>query len=170
MILYWPTSSNATYIPSFNLSYLIVGSLRQTQFSSSQFCHGVHILISPIAFLYRWTRSSTSALIFFCFSHVAPYPVSVFRRILGLDSSRVQPTSVSLLFSLSLMLSYLTWSISLGPHAHLHKRHLCPFPFLHVEAVSSALSPTRLACWLNNYLVQPTLDILFITIYGTTLQ
>ena len=63
------------------------------------------------------------------FSRVVPSPESFFRRILGLASIRGQTTSVgtfihlSVIFStvrLSLMFSFLTWYLSVWPHAHLH--------------------------------------------------
>ena len=59
---------------------------------------------------------------------MVPSPV-FFRRILGLACWRVQTTSVLFpaplcdvlyLLSLSLMSSFLTWSLSVWPHAHLH--------------------------------------------------
>ena len=43
---------------SSSRSHLIVGSLQQTQFSSSQFYHGLHLLLfRPIALMSRLTQS-----------------------------------------------------------------------------------------------------------------
>ena len=58
---------------------------------------------------------SISASVFlFLFSQVVPSPVAIFRRSLGL----VSPNHLNLAFSL--MLSFLTLSLGVCPHAHLH--------------------------------------------------
>ena len=72
---------------------------------------------------------SPSVFLFF-FSQMGPSLESSFRRIVGLVSSRVQITlnihpflhlSVTFsTFSVSLVLSFLTLSLTVWPHAHLH--------------------------------------------------
>ena len=42
---------------SSSRSHLVVGSLRQTQFSSSQFCHGPHLSSFPMALMSRLIQS-----------------------------------------------------------------------------------------------------------------
>ena len=52
--------------------------------------------------------------------------------------------------SLSLVLSFLTWSLSVWPHAHLN---LCHFQFLHVgDSHSHCRHPVQHS-WLNDHLV-----------------
>ena len=92
----------------YSRSHLDVGSLRQTQFSSSQFCHGLPSI-------------SASVFLFF-FSQVVPSPESFFRRILGLVSIRGQTTSV-LLSCTSLLCSLL--SVSSWCHRFWHGLLVC---------------------------------------------
>ena len=81
---------------------LIVGSLRQTQFSSNQFCH---------------CCPDSSRVHPLCFTQVVPSPESFFRRILGLVSSRLAILHISVIFC--------TFSLSFGllvcgPSTHFH--------------------------------------------------
>ena len=74
--------------------HLVVGSLRQTQFSSGQFCHGLSFRwLSCLG----WHSPSIFASVFFAFfSRVVPSPESFFLRRLGLASLRGQTTWVAL--------------------------------------------------------------------------
>ena len=60
---------SSTCSPTSNRSHLIVGSVQQTQFSSSQFCHGAnrlssdryHVSVEPVnSSLLRYSSSSSS--------------------------------------------------------------------------------------------------------------
>ena len=105
---------------SSSRSHLVVGSLRQTQFSSSQFCHGLHLSSFRWLSCLGWHSPSISASVFlFFFSQVVPSPKSFFRCILGLVSLRGQTTSV-LLSCTSLLCSL----PSVSPWCH-HTRQLC---------------------------------------------
>ena len=101
-IVAWPTTvpdkKHNNYITSFSSrSHLVVASLRQTQFSSSQFCHGLHLLLFIWRSCLGWHSPSISASVFlFFFSQVVPSPESFFRRSHGLASLRGQTTSVLL--------------------------------------------------------------------------
>ena len=103
-------------------SRLIVGSLRQKQFYSSQFCRGVHLLSSDVSRLTQYTHLSNYELIFlFLFSQVVP--MFVFRHNLDPNHLRLAFLYLYVMFStfsFSQMLSFLTWSFRLWPVAHLH--------------------------------------------------
>ena len=143
----WTSSSSSC-------SHLVVGSLRQTQFSSSQFCHGLHLSSFRWLSCLGWLSPSISASVFpFFFSQVVPSPESSFRRILGLVSLRGQTTSV-LLSCTSLLCSLL--SISPWCHRFLHgllvygHMPICTSSFLSLPVSSCgswwlALSPSRTA-------------------------
>ena len=82
---------------SSSRSHLVVGSLRQTQFSSSHFCHGPRLSSFRWLSCLGWHRPSISASVFLAFfSRVVPSPECVFRRSLGLASLRGQTTWVAL--------------------------------------------------------------------------
>ena len=82
---------------SSSRSHLVVGSLRQTQFSSSQFCHGPHLSSFRWLSCLGWHSPSISASVFRAFfSRVIPSPESFFPRSLGLASLRGQTTWVAL--------------------------------------------------------------------------
>ena len=86
----WPSSSSSR-------PHLVVVSLRQTQFSSSQFCHGLNLSSFRWLSCPGWHSPSISASVFLAFfSQVVPSPGSFFRRILGLTSWRVKTTPVLL--------------------------------------------------------------------------
>ena len=103
-------------------------SLWQTQFSSSQFCHGLHLLSI------RWL-SCLGWFIHLCF-WLPPFLLPggtisrVFLPTYSWSRLLTSPNHLSLAFlhlsvmfstfSLSLMSSFLTWSLSVWPHAHLH--------------------------------------------------
>ena len=80
-------------------TYIFVRSLRHTQFSSSQFCHGPSSFVVPISLMSRLTQSThlRSGLPFFF--QVAPSPESFVRCSVGPVSSRVQTTSVLLSYT-----------------------------------------------------------------------
>ena len=109
---------------SFSCPHLVVGSLRQAQFSSNQFCHSSHVSVDTV---HPSVMISASVFLFF-FSRVVPSPESLFRDSLVIASSCPNHLSIAFLhlsvifstFSLSQMLSFLTWSLSVWPHAHLH--------------------------------------------------
>ena len=75
---------------SSSRSHLIMGSLRQTQFSSSQFCHGLHI-----NFCCHDSYNVSVSVFRFVLSQMVPSQESFVLRIIGLFSSRVQTTSNS---------------------------------------------------------------------------
>ena len=82
---------------SSSRSHLVVGSLRQTQFSSSQFCHGARLSSFRWLSCLGWHSPSISASVFLAFfSRVVPSPESFFLRSLGLSSLRGQTTCVAL--------------------------------------------------------------------------
>ena len=118
------------------LLLLAVGSLRQTQFSSSQFCHGhtglwscTSSFVVPMALVSRLTQS-----IYLCFRlslissprwcHLQSLCSDVF-LVSSLDVSKPPQSCfpAPVMFStvsLSLMSSFLTWYLSVWPHARLH--------------------------------------------------
>ena len=76
-------------------SHLMLGSLRQTQFSG-QFCHGLHVVV-PMALMHVSVDTAHPPLLLASlFSQVVSSPESFFRHILGLVSPRVQTTAISL--------------------------------------------------------------------------
>ena len=82
---------------SSSRSHWVVGSLRQTQFSCSQLCHGLRFSSFRWLSCLDWYSPSISASVFLFFvSQVVPSPESFFRRIIGLASLRGQTTSVLL--------------------------------------------------------------------------
>ena len=56
----------------YGRSHLVVGSLRQTQFSSSQLCHGLHCLLSRWLLCLDWHSPSISSSVLLFFSQVVP--------------------------------------------------------------------------------------------------
>ena len=106
----WQNSVDMSNSSSSSGSHLVVGSLPQTQFSSRQFCHGLHLSLFSLPFLHLPVMFST--------------------------------------FSLSLMLSFLTWSHSVWPHAHLHIFISVTSSFFMWELVTSTVSiPYSIAGW-----------------------
>ena len=82
---------------SSSRSHLVVGSLRQTQFSSSQFCHGPRLSSFRRLSCLSWHSPSISASVFLAFfSRAVPSPEYFFLRSLGLASLRGQITWVAL--------------------------------------------------------------------------
>ena len=77
---WWVTASSSS-----SRSHLVVGSLRQTQFSSSQFCHGPRLLSFRWLSCLGWHSPSISASVFLAFfSRVVPSPEWQHRRPLKL--------------------------------------------------------------------------------------
>ena len=104
-------------------TYIFVRSLRHTQFSSSQFCHGPSSFVVPISLMSRLTQSThlRSGLPFFF--QVAPSPESFVRCSVGSVSSRVQTTPV--LLSYTSMLYYALPSVSPRCHNFSHGLLVC---------------------------------------------
>ena len=118
-----------------------MGSLWQIQCSSSQFCHGLHFCCLDIALMSQLTQS-----IHLCFGlSLLLLPCSTVSSVclptyswsrLFMCPNCLRPASRDLsTFSLSLMLSFRTWSPSVSqvacPSTHLQ---LCHFQFLHMGA------------------------------------
>ena len=90
---------------SSSRSHLVVGSLRQTQFSSSQFCHGLHLSLFRWLSCLGWHSPHISASVFLAFfSQVVPSPESFFLRSLGLASLLGQTTSIHTVLRLYLLI------------------------------------------------------------------
>ena len=88
---------NSSSSSSSSRSHLVVRSLRQTQFSSSQSCHGLHLLsFRGLSCLGRHSPSISASIFLAFFSQVVPSPESVFLCNLGLASLCGQTTSVAL--------------------------------------------------------------------------
>ena len=119
--------------------------LLQTQFSFSQFCHWLlHLLLS----WHVTVDTAISALVFIFFSCqvvLSPESSDLF-LISSLQASKPsRPKSAFLhlycTFSLSLMLSYLTWSLVVWPHAHLTSSSL-----LYIQSLSDVVIPHMVSC------------------------
>ena len=139
---------------SSSRSHLIVGSLRQTQFSSSQFCHGLHLvsccpdsshvsvdIVCPSLLRSSYSSSPRRNHLHSLSSDVLLVSGLVWSRLL----TRFASLHLSVIFSTfspSLLSSFLTWSLSVWPHAHLHifnsvtssffTRHEIPIPVFSV--------------------------------------
>ena len=94
-------------------------------FIASQFCHGLHLL------LFRWQSPSISSSVFLpFFCQVRGIISRVFLPTYSLSRLLTYPNHLSLAFllltvvvsilSLSLVLSFLTWSLNVWPHVYLH--------------------------------------------------
>ena len=102
--------------------YISVRSLRQTQFSSSQFCHGLRLLLFRYLSYLGGHSPSISAPVFLFFFQVAPSPESFFRCVVGPVSPRVQTTSVLLSYT---SMSYALPSVSPRCHNFSHGLLVC---------------------------------------------
>ena len=142
-----------------------MGSLRQSQFSSNQLCHLLHL------YSFRWLSNShvpvdtvhpsllrSSSLSSLRWYHVQILssdvllvsPLDVFQTTSILLSCTYLQYCLSVMFSttsLSLMSSFLTWSLSVWPHAHLHIFISVTSSFFVWELVNKSLvlSPSRSA-------------------------
>ena len=132
-------------------------SLRQTQFSSSQFCHGLHLLLIRWFSCPGWHRPPISASVFLAFFsqvvHLQSLPSDVFlvsTLNVSIPSQYCFPVPLChvLYFKSiphSLVSPFLAWSLSVWPHAHLH---FCHFQFLHVWASDwHCFHPVELTGW-----------------------
>ena len=142
----------------YSRSHLVVqGSLRQTQFFSSQLLSWTSYLVVPMALMSRLTQS-----IHLCFGlprFLLPGG-TISRVCLPTYTVLVSPLYVAkphesrfpaplcdtlYTFSLSLMFSFLTWSLSVWPHAHLHIFISVTSSFFTWELWRLAPSPSRTA-------------------------
>ena len=160
-----------TSASSSSRSHLVVGSLRQTQFYSSQFCHGLHLLRSdgshvPVDTVHpslfrssslsspRWYHLQSLSFDVFLVS-----PPDVFKP--HQSCFRAPLCVLFSTLSLSLMASFLAWSlISVWPHAwpsaHLH---FCHFQFIHVGTSHWYCLHLVQHSWLNDHLVYLSLHV-----------
>ena len=138
---------------SSSRSHLVVGSLRQTQFSSSQFCHvlnlcrsdGSHVSVDIV--LPSLLRSSSlSSLRCYHLQSLSSDVVLVSPLYVANPPQSCLPAPLRV--SLSLVLSFLTWYLSVWPHAHLHILISVTSSFFTWELVTGTVSiPYSIARW-----------------------
>ena len=125
---------NGVYCSSSSRSHLVVGSLRQTRF-----CFGRPLFLLPDGSISRIFLPTNSWSRLFTW----PYHISLAFLHLSVMFSA---------FSFSLMSSFLTWSLSVWQHAHMHIFISVTSSFFTSELVTGtvSMSESTVRCLQNN--------------------